>query len=212
MFSSVAAGAGEEPAEGTGESPEENGLPEILRGSDPMETVERLSESDPFNLAERARHRARELGLILDPERLEARAMARVAFAALAYRGELAFEEWVTACVDQTLQELLSEQAEEERQQVPIAQSLDGEFYKRFASIVQIPAQHGRLACLVMNRMPIEDRKTFFGIVIEGKSVNRWVAEGNGPPERVVECLQRIGRTVLAALNGRKGEGGASHG
>jgi hypothetical protein len=187
-------------AEGCGGEPPADGIPEILRGTDPLETLDRLIESDPFQIESRACTRLRNLGLFLDPERLGLRAVARVAYAALAYRGEPVLDAWLDACIDLAVDDLLREQLEEEEERVPLAKSADKEFYSKLARIAGVPGQHGRRVCVVMNAMAVEDRRTFFAIVVEGKSVHRWVAEGYGPPAKVQESLRRIGSLVLGEL------------
>jgi hypothetical protein len=57
--------------------------------------------------------------------------------------------------------------------------------------------------------LPIETRRAFFAIAVEGKSIHRYVAEGNGPPqlvrERLDAALRALGRKLELGLDDIEG-------
>ena len=72
-----------------------------------------------------------------------------------------------------------------------------------FARKTALDVGRSRLACCVLNNLPEETRKAFHAYAMEGKTVNRYVAEGNGPPERMKRLLRSAAANVLFVLEGR---------
>jgi hypothetical protein len=176
-------------------------IPEVLRCTgDAAERLRRIEDGDTLEIAARTQRRLRAECLFLEPERLILRAMARTAILAPKYEGTPPLDEWLDKIVVLAIEDLLREQEHEEDRGLDVMDSLDRNFYLRFSVIAKIPSRHGRLACLVMNQLPPEDRRTFFAVIVEGKGINRWVAEGNGPPQRIQRSLRNTGLKVLGAI------------
>ncbi len=181
---------------------------EFLLGDDPMQVMDRLIETGAFHLEERAEHFLLKSGLLLFPERYAARVFARVAYEAMSYRGDPPLTEWLNFCLDKAGGELLREQFDEQARHVPIASSLDREYYEQVSEATGYELELARLVCLTGNRFDDDRREAGHACVVKGESVNRDVAEGNGPPEGVKELLTSATRTFLLVLAGSHGEGG----
>jgi hypothetical protein len=104
-------------------------LPAFLRDPDPLKVLNLLIQKDPFQLASRCRQALRREALVLNPERLARGTMARIALAAPNYAGREPLEEWVELAIKISLEDMLAEQSEEERDGVPLAKSADAAFY-----------------------------------------------------------------------------------
>ena len=202
------------PAEERVESePEE--VPEILRIVDLKQRLRAIEKGDPLELGARTQRRLRKECLFLAPGRLIQRAMARTAIGALKYEGVPGLAQWLDEVITISIGDLLREQEREEYGRMPIAESIDCEFYREFASFAKLPERYGRLACLVMNQLARFDRETFFAVVVEGKSIHRWAAEGHGPPQRIKDSLKRLGLRMIQVIERAErngGDGGLAHG
>ena len=71
-----------------------------------------------------------------------------------------------------------------------------------------------RSVCIVFNDMRDELRKVFYHLVFRGKTLNRFVAEGNGPPDKALRLINEAVRTMAKPFEGHmraddwwKGEG-----
>lgn len=186
---------------------------EWLVADSPREVLHRLLDGDPLGIQDRCRTRLRQKAFFLNPERLFLRALARVSFAAVDYSGKPSLGRWLDGCVDLALEDLRSEQYEEEFHDLPPEESDDGAFYAQFAHRTGIELPLARLACLALNNLPPETRLAFQAVGMEGKSVHRYVAEGHGPPDRVRQLLRHAALSVLLALeNGKLIDPGAPDG
>jgi hypothetical protein len=186
-------------------------VPEILRGKSPRQVLERLLQGDPLELAARCRESLEGSARLLDPSRLHLRALARVAHAALHYTGDPPLADWLERRIEQSIQELLAEDREEVRQGLPLPTPSD----PRYAFVSEVlglePAQ-ALHACVAFNALAHEVRCVWFALTIGGMTVNRYVAEGHGPPGRVKAHLKLALRTIAEATGRRrsKEEGGGN--
>lgn len=127
---------------------------ESLVADSPREVLHRLLDGDPLGIEDRCRTRLRQKAFFLNPERLFQRALARVSFAAVDYSGKPSLGRWLDGCVDLALEDLRSEQYEEEFHKLPPEESDDGAFYAHFAHRTGIEVPLTRLACLALNNLP----------------------------------------------------------
>lgn len=173
---------------------------EWLVAESPKEVLHRLLDGDPLRMADRCRLRMRKRAFFLNAERLHFKALARTAYASMGYEGHPALGNWLEECIDQAMEDMRSEQYEEEFRSLPPEQSEDGDFYANFAEKTGIEVGLARLACLALNNLPEETRLAFQAVGIEGKTVHRYVAEGHGPPDRVRRLLRSAALSVLLVL------------
>jgi len=184
----------EPPADRAPEAPQYPGC-ELLRASRPRDVLARLTDGDPLGLRERCRERLRLRAVLVSENRLFLRSVARVAYASMTYRGTPALATWLRERIDQALRELLTEDYEADRVEEPQADDEDEERYAFLTDVLGVDTVVARRASVVFNSLPDPVRQAFWALVIEGKSINRHVAEGHGPGRRV---RARVKRAILA--------------
>ncbi len=157
---------------------------EFLSGGSSREVLRRLHEGDPLDLDDRCFERLRHRAILLDNRRLYVRAIARIATQALRYDGIPSLAVWLDECIDWSIRSLIDDDAEEERCGNPPTEPWDPN-YAFISETLGIEPPLARKVGLVFNGLPSVTRRTFWAIVMQGKSIHRWIAEGHGPPERV---------------------------
>jgi hypothetical protein len=162
----------------------------ILGSRSPRVVLTRLIDGDPLEIEARCRERILEQALLLALQRVHLRAVARIAHCAPRYRGSPRLDVWLDACIDESLQDLVEEDREEEISGLPPTEPWDPRFAFVSETLGLEPAL-ARRACVRFNMLPDEVRRAYFAIAIEGKTIHRYVAEGNGPPDRVRGFLAR---------------------
>ncbi|MCB9902931.1 MAG: hypothetical protein H6831_00845 [Planctomycetes bacterium] len=198
----------DEPADGAerpdGEGAPDGGRPEpdeefpgqlVLRGQNASEILRRLCNGDPLDFAGRTLQRIRERALLMDSARLAMRSMAYVAHAGRAYRGEPSLAQWIDQQIDRAIQDFLEEDAYEEASGKPLGEPVD-ERYAFLVDLLGIPPAKARKACIVFNGLPNKDRRTFWAVCVEGKSIHRYVAEGHGPPKKIKQRIDKVFRAL----------------
>ena len=173
---------------------------EILAGKSPREILHRLVDGDPLHIAERSWKVLSEMALLLNPERYAHLSMARTAHAAPGYAGDPPLGEWLDGCARRAASDMLNDQWAEEHRGMPVSESPDAEFYAELARLAHVELELARLVCLTVNNLPDDQRRVFVAIVVEGKTIHRYVAGGNGPPDRVKDLLGKASRAVFLAL------------
>lgn len=163
---------------------------ELLVGSSPREIAARITPGDPLGFAGRCEARLRERALLVAPNRLLPRALARTARAAMSYRGTPPLANWLSARVDQAIEDCLLEDREDEHAHRPATDPRDSR-YAFVAEVWGVPPAVARAACIVFNDLPSVVRRAWWALTVEGKSINRYVAEGHGPPQRVEARVKR---------------------
>ncbi len=167
----------------------------ILGARSPSVVLARLIDGDPLEIEARCKARITEHALLLALRRVHLRAVARVAHRAPRYRGTPGLDEWMNMRIDEAIHDLVEEDAEEELSGLPPSEPWDPRYAFVSEALGMEPAL-ARRACFAFNRLPHEVRRTYFAIAIEGKTIHRYVAEGNGPPNKVIEDLNRALRAL----------------
>ena len=144
--------------------------------------------------------------MLVDPKRLILRTLARVARASVAYQGVPPLDTWLQACIDRSIDELIREDFEEERRGIPVQKPFDARYWK-FADFLGIEMSLARRMCNVFNYMEDDMRHVVFAVAIQGKTINRHVAEGHGPPQRVQALLDE-GLRRLRTMGFQGGDAG----
>jgi len=174
---------------------------EFLAFDSPREALRQITEDDPLDIAQACDSRLEERCLLLDEYRLTVRSMARIAYRAPSYLGKPALTPWMGAIIDKAIDELLVEDREEERDGVPPTEPWDNR-YSFLGEVLGIEMGLTRSVCIVYNDMSDEFRKVFYNLVFRGKTLNRFVAEGNGPPDKVMRLLHEAMRTMAKPFKG----------
>lgn len=178
----------------------------VLVARSPRVVLERLLAGDPLALRRRTRGVLERERWFLPPACVLFRSAARVAYDAMSYRGRPALDVWLAGRIERAIADALVDQREEERMQLPAEDAEDGAFHAAIARRLGVEETLGRLACTILNGLPLEVRRAVHATVVERKSINRWVAEGHGPPARVRRHLRRARRAIHEAVKAKRDE------
>lgn len=171
-----------------------------LRGESPSEILERLLEADELELGARVASRLESRAMLLDPERTFLRTLAHTARKAVFYRGEPPLEEFLEACIDRGIDDLVEEDIEAERVQAPV----DGD-EARFRSVCETlgaEPQNARRICVVLNTQYDELRHAAYAVLVQRKTIDAHATASGRSRERVRE-LVREGLRRLSRAFGR---------
>jgi hypothetical protein len=189
-----------EPRRGDGAcGPSDESGNEPLQGTSPREILKKLLDGDPLEIEARCRERIETRAYLIDVTRLHLRAVARVARAAIGWKRDTSLGEFVMERIDYSAQELIQEDRQEELSGIPCADADDVRFVF-LAETLGIPKALARRACVAFNYLPERVRCAYFAVLVQGKTVNRYVAEGHGPPERVKADIEMALRTISDAI------------
>jgi hypothetical protein len=172
---------------------------EILSQESPKRVLSRLVDGDPLEIQARCKEHVYDQAWLLSVSRVHLRSVARIAHAAMRYRGEPALDAWLKERVEQSTLELLEEDLEEERVGIPPAEPWDPR-YAFVSEALGIEPTLARRACVEFNLLPHEVRCAYFAVVVEGKTIHRHVAEGHGPPDQARSHLKLALRTLGKAI------------
>jgi hypothetical protein len=177
--------------EGDRGKPGKNRFPgqEILAGASPKEILARIVEGDPLDVYLLSQDRMTERAFMLDGHRLTLRSMARIAYHGKLYRGEPPLDLWISERIDEAIKDLVSEDRADEMRRIP-ADGPEDDRYSFLAELIDAPIDVARTICVRFNNLREKERKAFYAIYVLGKSFNRYVAEGNGPPSHLRQLLR----------------------
>jgi hypothetical protein len=147
-------------------------------------------DGDPAEIAPRCRDMLRERALLLDPTRLHIRSLARIAHAARRLGNDASLDDWLRECIAKSIDDLVDEDRESERSGIPPSEPWDPR-YAFMTEVLGLEPTIARRACAEFNLLPHRVRCAFFAVAIEGKTIRRFVAEGNGPPAVVRADIAR---------------------
>lgn len=164
---------------------------EIIGAGTAPEILARILVGDPLGIVARARGFLDERALLVDSQRLALRTMAHVAHSARHYRGRPTLQEWIDLLFERSVRELMREDLEAERSARPIAEG-DAAPFEFVSDALGIEPAVARRVCVLFNGMVDYDRRVFYATTVMGKSLNRHVSEGNGPPARAEAALRRV--------------------
>ena len=176
----------------------------LLRGATPGEILDRLTEGDPLGLAPRVEAMLARQTWLVDPGRAWLRSAARVAFESFAYRGRPRLEQWIDGRIQRALAELVEEQDAEESRGDPVERSNDVEYYSAFGESCDLEPAMARLACWVLNRHSLEDRRIFRAVALERLSFEQATAAGLGSLELVQRSFRRVTMALAMAFEERR--------
>lgn len=131
----------------------------------PREILTRLNEGRSLRLSAACRKRLAERAILLDPARLEARAMACVAHRAARYRGQRPLSAWVERRIDEAIDALLQEDWEESRSGALPCEPRDPR-YSRIAEALGTSTLEARRVCTLVNGLDEEVRRALYAVVV----------------------------------------------
>jgi hypothetical protein len=177
----------------------------------PRALLARLLDGDPLGLEQRARGHLEQQALLLDPERLFLRAVARAAFAGARRDDAELSGAWIDSQVERAAADLMDEDRAAERAG---AATDPGEArYAFLADALGVVPEVARRACVVFNDLPRRVRRAWWLAVVERRPLERCVIEGLGTPQQVRADLRRalLTLSMLEDPGDDPGQGGGEH-
>src|SRR5262245_3230055 len=141
----------------------------------PSAILARLVDEDPLRVRARVASGLRDEAYLIDADRVELRALARIARAAVRYDGRPEIGAWLAAIVRESIEELVREDLETEG--AAAGDETAGAMGQLAAPLGLDPAAMSR-ACAAFNRLPQPDRRAFFDLVIQARSLDELCREG----------------------------------
>jgi DNA-directed RNA polymerase specialized sigma24 family protein len=184
---------------------------QLLAGASPREVLARLLNGDPLDVRRAVARRLRERAYLFDADRVHLGAVARCARFALRYRGQPELDAWLADIVDQTLLDLLREEQIGERSNAPTPED-DRSVYADLARPLGLEPTAMRAACAAFNREGEPERRAFYALVIEGRSLDELARENREPATDIARRARRALEAVLVAaqqLQTGRGAGGS---
>jgi len=184
----------------------------ILAGKAPREVLARLVDGDPLGVRDSVHAGLRRRAYLFDADRVFLRSLARIARLAGRYHGRPALAVWLAELVDESLLDLLREDLEAERSGAPP----DGPAlaaYEDLAAPLGLEPGRMRAVCTAFNRRPEPQRRAFFQLVIEGRSLDELARAGPSATELArsargaLEAVLRAGGTFRTGSDPRTGDG-----
>lgn len=176
-----------------------------------QEILPLLVKDDRLEIWPRCAERLLTRCYLVDMERLYYRSVARIAYAGQTYAGTPPFTEFLRDRIDHSMDELMREDREEERMGVPVVPG-DESRYTFISQVLGMEIGVTRAGICQFNVLDERMRRAFFELVVQMKRFNRYVAEGNGPPERAYEYLRIAFEAIGVPYDRWLGQGEEGHG
>ena len=158
----------------------------------PEELVEIFSSTDPLRLNARCARYIWDEGLLLEVDRVVERAIHHVAFRAARRPENAPLDEWLTSCIAESAQRVVrtdEEMVRRDYREVEAWASAHA-FIRDAFGLEEVAALR---VCSAFNGMLPRERKAFFALCMEKRSVEETLAAGFGPPEWLRQtCLRGL--------------------
>jgi hypothetical protein len=165
------------------------GLAAWIPGRLPGLVLQVIADGDPLGIEDRVKALLRKGAWLLDVERMVARGMAAIAFAAHRYSGFPDLDAWITRELERGARTLIEEDAEA----VLDAQPVDFETASSLRWLTEalgLPAAAATRATVVFHALPEDVRRAWYAQSVEKLSLDECVAAGMGTREHL-EALSR---------------------
>jgi hypothetical protein len=170
--------------------------PTVGLGQDPPARMRRaMREAQALQLGPRCAERLRERAYLMDPQRLETRALARMAYDGHANRDDTTLAAWMATCIDNAIRDLIVEDEEEEARGLVHPEPLESP-HAFMVHWFALEGGRARTAAVRFNGLPHRVRQSFHALAVEGLTIEQCLERGLGP----VEKLKREARSALQAL------------
>jgi len=171
--------------------------PVLLRGNDASEIHARLSaDGDPLRLCERTARRLRSAWILLEPDRVLARALTLCAYGAATEPAPANLETWAAGKIDEAIGQLIRRDAEAEEREPGLLEEDERHFPLLTESLMREPGRV-RHYSVRFNALPPLTRRAFFELLIEGREVVEVIEAGPWNQE----SLRSHVHEALAALD-----------
>jgi len=171
----------------------------LLSGSSPREVLARLMSGDPLSLRPCIAAVLAERLVLIEPDRVFLRAVARIARFAVRYRGQPEIDVWIRQQIEETVLELLDDDAEADEGVGVFEDSGIGDL----ARPLGIESSRARAACDAFNRLTLEERSAFHALVLVGRSLDEVAAQTRRGATEIARAARRALDAVLAAADER---------
>ncbi|MBI5362738.1 MAG: sigma-70 family RNA polymerase sigma factor [Planctomycetes bacterium] len=161
----------------------------LLAGNSPSEILARIVPEDPLGVRTIVAVRLRQQALLLDADRVHLRSLALCARWAPRYQGQPEFQTWLARLVDQAASELLREEQEDFAHEGVAPTSA----LAALAEPLGLDARVMQLCCRSFNRLPEDERRAFFELVLRARSLDE-LAHASGTP--AVDIARRARRAL----------------
>lgn len=159
----------------------------LLLGASPQEVLVRIATDDPLRLRPAVVEHLRRRYQLLDAGRVHLRCLALCAREACRYQGTPPLEEWLSARVDEAIEQVLVEDPAE----VP-----DDGAWAPLAEPLGLDPRDARESCGVFNSLPMDQRRAFFRLVIEREEPRQVSSD----LDLELSALMQLARSALECL------------
>lgn len=166
----------------------------LFAPASPKDVLARLVQDDPLGLRARIAIELRDACYLTDADRVELRALARVARAAPRYDGRPELGAWISALVRESIEEIVRDDSERDAA-VDASGGLD-----ELARPLGLEAASMQRACAAFNRAPLAERRAFFALVIEGRALEEACGASGESATEVARRARRALDLVLACV------------
>lgn len=169
----------------------------LLEGKSPSKILARIKDGDPLEIGPRALEALRKRAVLIHTDRAVSRSLARVAYAAVRYEGEPELDQWLSSCIEQSLDELVSEDLVDE---------VEERFYRYgwLSNRLGCELPMARLVTLAFNALPHETRNDFMTCVMEGTPVEEHASREGRP---IAEIEKNVKHAFLSTALAHKNDG-----
>ncbi len=152
--------------------PRDESFPSFLDGKDPAELLNRLAEGDALGIEEMAQERVMDLAFMVDPGRVAARSLARIAYdAAIGVGRNQPFSKWLLRRIDTSVEEVIDEDLYSEFSNGTATDGPYYTFYEDMGALLDTDPPFARRLCCVFNSFTLDTRHPFFEVVVLGVSL-----------------------------------------
>lgn len=159
-----------------------------------------IAEGDPLGIEDRVKGLLRKSAWLLDVERMVARGMAAIAFAAYRYNGFPDLDSWIVRELERGARTLIEEDAEA----VLEAQPADFETASSLRWLTEslgLPAAAATRATVVFHALPEDVRRAWYAQAVDKLSLDECVAAGMGTRERIEALSRRATQAMSLAAD-----------
>ena len=178
------------------DTPPEDPRREVLRGKSPSAVLRKVHEDETIGLGKLCRDRLLERSILMETTRLHLRAMARVSLWAMFYHDDPPLDEWFQQCIDRSITDLLYEDYDSEKRQVPHHPQF-GKYFEYVAGAAGSDKSLGRSMCVAFNTLPDPVREAFYRTVVQNKGAFDYVKECGRTKDEVALDVARALRAML---------------
>lgn len=200
----AAVGAEQRRQRALGDTPAGEGAPawrRLLSGGSPREALARIIQGDPLGLRGTIASYLREEAYLLDADRVNLRSLARCARYATRYTGRPTLQRWLRSIVRGAVDDLLREEAQASRsaREGLAEEGAIDRAYLELAAPLGLDPGAMLAACAAFNLLPAEDRRAFFGLLIQARTLEELARDARVPATEIA-CRARRGLlTILSA-------------